>query len=277
MAEARAAEIGVQRIDGRELRVAHWRAKRKDGRPPLLFFNGIGANIELIAPLAGWMPERDILTFDMPGVGGSPEPTIPYRAWMMARAAAKLLDATGYETADVMGVSWGGAMAQQFAFQYPARTGRLVLAATSAGMLMVPGKVSSLAKMADPRRYTDPDFMRRNFQSLYGGNADGSDSHVSRIAPPSRRGYFYQLIAMLGWTSAPFLPFLKAETLVLMGDDDQVVPLVNGRILASLIPNARLHIIKGGGHLFLVSQAAQTIPAVQTFLDERRAPKRRAA
>jgi poly(3-hydroxyalkanoate) depolymerase len=277
MAEQRAAEIGIERVEGRQLRVAHWTARRKSSRPPLLFFNGIGANIELMAPLASWMPERDILTFDMPGVGGSPDPVVPYRAWMMARIAARLLDRRGYDRADVMGVSWGGAMAQQFALQHAPRVNRLVLVATSAGMLMVPGKISSLARMADPRRYVDADFMRRNFRALYGGSDDGSDGHISRIEPPSRRGYFYQLIAMLGWTSAPFLPLLKAETLVMMGDDDQVVPLVNGRILAGLIPNARLHIVKGGGHLFLVSRAQQVMPEIEAFLSERPARIRKAA
>jgi poly(3-hydroxyalkanoate) depolymerase len=277
MAERRVAQIGIERVDGRELRVAHWTARRKSSQPPLLFFNGIGANIELMAPLADWMPERDILTFDMPGVGGSPAPKLPYRAWMMARAAATLLDRRGYDIADVMGVSWGGAMAQQFALQHAPRVNRLVLVATSAGMLMVPGKISSLARMADPRRYTDPDFMRRNFRALYGGSEDGSDGHVSRIEPPSRRGYFYQLIAMLGWTSAPFLPLLRVPTLILMGDDDRVVPLVNGRILEALIPDARLVVVKGGGHLFLVSRARQIVPEIEAFLSERPARIRKAA
>lgn len=262
------AEISMETVDGRVIRVARWRARgRQRAALPLLFFNGIGANIELMAPLAARMPERDIVTFDMPGVGGSPEPQVPYRAWMMARIAGQLLDRLGYGKVDVMGVSWGGAMAQQFAFQCAGRVNHLVLAATSAGMLMVPGKLKSLAKMADPRRYIDPEFMRKNFQTLYGGSEDGSDGHIERIEPPSKRGYFYQLIAMLGWTSAPFLPFLSVRTLILMGDDDQIVPLVNGRILEALMPNARLEIIRGGGHLFLVSQADRTIPAIRAFLD----------
>jgi poly(3-hydroxyalkanoate) depolymerase len=273
-----APQFSEQTIDGRRVRVARWTADSgTQNRRPLLFFNGIGANIELMAPLADHLAARDIVTFDMPGIGGSPRPTVPYRAWMMARIADRLMSDFGYGDIDVMGVSWGGAMAQQFALQYPRRVHRLVLAATSAGMLMVPGKISSLAKMADPRRYIDPEFMRENFARLYGGDEDGSEGHVGRIVSPTKRGYLYQLMAMLGWTSAPFLPFLRVPTLILMGDDDQVVPLVNGRILEALIPDARLVVVKGGGHLFLVSRAQQVVPEIEAFLSERPAKPRQAA
>jgi poly(3-hydroxyalkanoate) depolymerase len=272
-----APEFSMLRAGGRSLRVAVWKAQGSasgHGRP-LLFFNGIGANIELMAPLADWFPDRDLITFDMPGVGGSPKATVPYRPWTMAWTAARLLDQLGYDVVDVMGVSWGGGLAQQFAFQFPKLTGRLVLAATSAGMIMVPGDLKSLSKMADPKRYVDPEFMRKNFEALYGGETTGADGHIGRISPPSRSGYLYQLIAMSGWTSVPFLPFVKAPTLVMMGDADRIVPLVNGKFLCALLPNARLEIIKDGGHLFLVSKASESAPVIREFLDEERAKVRR--
>jgi poly(3-hydroxyalkanoate) depolymerase len=260
-------EIEMKTIDGRTLRVARWRA-HGTGRTerPLLFFNGIGANIELIAPFAARLSNRDVVTFDMPGIGGSPEPTLPYRPWMMARIADKLMDDLGYDKIDVMGVSWGGGLAQQFAFQYGKRVEKLILAATSAGMVMVPGKMSALSKMADPRRYIDPSFMEKNFRTLYGGSTDGSDGHMSRIKAPSTKGYLYQLMAMAGWTSVAFLPFVTAKTLVMMGDSDNIVPIANGRILTTLMPHAELAVIKGGGHLFLVSQADETIAMIDAFL-----------
>lgn len=258
----------MRTIDGRTVRVARWKARKKPlAARPLLFFNGIGANIELIAPFAERLATRDVVTFDMPGVGGSPDPSVPYWPWMMAKIADQIMDDYGYDKIDVMGVSWGGAMAQQFALQYGSRVERLILAATSAGMLMVPGKLSALTKMADPRRYIDPDFMTKHFKTLYGGSTDGSGGHVSRIRPPSKSGYFNQLFAMLGWTSAPFLPLLSAKTMIMMGDEDAIVPLANGRILNALIGNSELAVIKGGGHLFLVAQADETIPMIDTFLD----------
>ncbi len=257
-------------VGGRPLRAAVWTAQAPAGRPagrPLLFFNGIGANIELMAPLADWLTDRDIITFDMPGIGGSPSPKFPYRPWTMALRSARLLDRLGYGgKVDVMGVSWGGGMAQQFAFQHPGRTGKLILAATAAGMVMVPGDPRVLSKMANPRRYIDSEYMLEHFEALY-GDSGGKDDHVSRLMPPSRTGYAYQLAAMAGWTSAPFLPFVKARTLVLMGEDDRIVPMINGKILAGLIPHARLEMVSGG-HLFLVSHPAQSVGLIKAFLAE---------
>jgi poly(3-hydroxyalkanoate) depolymerase len=242
-----------------------------------LFFNGIGANIEAMAPMAELLDDRDFITFDMPGIGGSPDPVVPYNALMMARIAALLLDRFEMPIVDVMGVSWGGAMAQQFALQNGARTNKLILVATSAGMLMVPGNPAALVKMADPRRYIDPDFMAKHFKTLYGGMVGNKAEHIGRITPPSKTGYFYQLMAMMGWTSAPFLPFMKTETLIMMGDDDQIVPLANGKFLNFLIPNSELFVVANGGHLFLLSHVEQSISAIRTFLDRNADAARKAA
>ncbi len=274
------AEIRMEDVGGRLLRVARWRAEHDEGHPPLLFFNGIGANIELVAPFARRLGHRDFIIFDMPGVGGSPDPVVPYNPFTMAATAAKLMEQLGYADGpwDVMGVSWGGALAQHFAMQYPKRVRRLILAATSAGWMMVPGKIGALSKMANPRRYVDPNFMADNFQTLYGGDLKGSGDHVRRLRPPSGIGYLYQLMAMVGWTSAPALPFLmKAETLIMMGDDDRIVPLANGKFLNGLIPNSRLHVVHGGGHLFLVSQADDCVSVITEFLDAPLAVDRAAA
>ena len=260
-------EYHVKKVDGRTLRVARWQAREGVSRHrPLLFFNGIGANIELMAPLPEHLNDREVITFDMPGVGESPDPVMPYRPWMIARIANQIVTDFGHDKVDVMGVSWGGGMAQQFALQYGSRTGQLVLAATSAGMLMVPGKLAALSKMADPRRYIDPEFMLKNFRTLYGGDTNGAGGHAGRIKPPSMMGYFNQLLAMAGWTSAPFLPFLSVPTLIMMGDDDQIVPLANGHILQMLIRGSKLEVIKGGGHLFMVNQADETMAVIRDFL-----------
>lgn len=236
----------------------------------MLFFNGIGANIETVAPLAEALDGRGFIMFDMPGIGGSPDPKIPYNTFTMARTTAKLLDYFGIDRVDVMGVSWGGAMAQHFALQHPGRTNRLILCATTAGMLMIPGNPAALKKMANPRRYVDAAFMQKNFQTLYGGalaDSPGKLDHIRRLKAPSPRGYFYQLIAMMGWTSAPVLPFMKKETLIMMGDDDQIVPLVNGKFLHKLIPNSELKVLEGGGHLFLLSHSDESVAAIREFLD----------
>ena len=265
------AQVSMEQVGGRTLRVATWRLGEPSEHLPVLFFNGIGANIEAVAPLAETLTERPFIMFDMPGVGESPDPVVPYNPFTMSWTAAKLLEKLGIDQVDVMGISWGGGMAQHFAMQHPGLTRRVVLIATSAGMLMVPGNAKALTKMANPRRYIDPDFMIKNFETLYGkglGNSPGKGGHMSRLKPPSPRGYMYQLLAMLGWTSAPALPFLlKQDTLIMMGDDDAIVPLANGKFLNLLIPNSELVIMEGGGHLFLLSHKEESVDAMRHFLD----------
>jgi poly(3-hydroxyalkanoate) depolymerase len=277
MTKSRAPTFSMETVDGRTLRVAVWRASKATAKLPILFFNGIGANIEAMAPMAELLDDRDFITFDMPGIGGSPDPVVPYNAILMARIAALLLDRFDMLIVDVMGVSWGGAMAQQFALQNTARTNKLILVATSAGMLMVPGNPASLVKMADPRRYIDPEFMAKHFKTLYGGMVGNKSEHIGRITPPSKTGYFYQLMAMMGWTSAPFLPFMKTETLIMMGDDDQIVPLANGKFLNFLIPNSELFVVANGGHLFLLSHVEESIAKIRAFLDRDADGARKAA
>ena len=124
------AEFSMETIGGRTLRVARWRWNQPSEHLPILFFNGIGANIEAVAPLAEALTERPFIMFDMPGTGESPDPVVPYTPFTMSWTASQILDQLGLGTVDVMGVSWGGAMAQHFALQHPRRTRRLVSAAT---------------------------------------------------------------------------------------------------------------------------------------------------
>ena len=269
MSEGSKPKITMQDVDGVVLRTAFWTATKPSGKRALLFFNGIGANLELTERLGDMFPDRDIITFDVPGVGKSPVTQWPYRPWMLARWTRKLLDQFGIDQVDVMGVSWGGALAQQFAFQYRQRVGRLILCATTAGMTMIPGKPASLSKMMDARRYTDPNFMRDNFATLYGDAADeAAGGHIDNLMSPDPKGYIYQLLAFLGWTSLPFIRFMRMPALIIMGDKDSIVPLANGHILNTALPNSRMEVIEGGGHLFLVTRAAETAEIISDFLNE---------
>lgn len=267
-------ELGFVTVGLQKLRTGIWRG-RGLGRP-LLFFNGIGANLEIAQPLAEALPDRDVVTFDLPGVGGSPGPAAPYRPWWVAHAAKKILLHYGYDRPiDVMGVSWGGGAAQQFAFQYQKRVNRLVLCATSPGALMVPGKIEALSKMADPKRYMDRDFLAKNFKTLYGDEPEGASQFAARMTPPSRSGYVYQLMAMMGWSSLPFLPLLPHETLILAGGRDHIVPLANAKILQFMLRKSELHVVEDGGHLFVLSKAQAVLPVLKSFLDRPVARSRR--
>ena len=254
-------------INGQVLQVAV-----KHGRgsgPPLLLFNGIGANWELARPFLEALTRTTAIIFDVPGVGGSPRSMLPYRPSTLARLAAALVAELGYTEIDVAGVSWGGGIAQQFAHQYPKLCRRLVLAATAPGVTMVPGGPSVLWKMLTPRRYTDKNYMNRIAADLYGGAFRNDPSLIGRHAATMHGtrnlGYFYQLLAIAGWTSLPWLWSLPQPTLVLMGRDDPLVPPINGHILKALIPNAELHMIDDG-HLFIVTQPAETAALIEVFL-----------
>ena len=238
--------------------------------PPLVIFNGIGANLELVAPFVDALDDVTVVIFDVPGIGGSPLPRFPYRFSTLCVLTDQLMSQLGHPGPfDVLGVSWGGALAQQFAHLYPSRCRRLVLAATSPGVIMVPAKPSVLSKLIGPRRYTDPAYLKTIGAEIYGGayRRDPSllEAHSQHIQPPRGLGYIYQLLAATGWTSLPWLGSLHQRTLVMHGDDDPIVPLVNARILSSQIRRATLEVIDDG-HLFLITRAKDVGPRIRAFL-----------
>ena len=155
------------------------------GAPPPLIFNGVGANFELLAPFVSAMHGMEIVAFDVPGVGGSPAPLWPYRFSTPAAVAGRLLQQLGYAgSVDVLGLSWSGALAQQFAHQYPARCRRLVLAATSPGAVMVPGKFSVPLRLLSPRRYRDPSFLQAVGGQLFWRRVSPQPRAAARACPP---------------------------------------------------------------------------------------------
>jgi poly(3-hydroxyalkanoate) depolymerase len=239
--------------------------------PPLVMCNGIGASLELLEPFVDALdPRIEVVTFDVPGAGGSPTPRLPYNFPMLAWFLARLLDQLGYDEFDILGISWGGGLAQQVAFQHRRRCRRLVLVSTATGSLMVPASPLVLRKMVTTRRYRDPDYARSIAAHLYGGRLREEPDlartvlHAhSRVG--SRRGYLFQLLAGVGWTSLPALPFIRQPTLILAGSDDPIIPLVNARIMARLLPDATLHVYDDG-HLGLITQAHELAPVVTEFL-----------
>ena len=260
--------VRMMEAHGQWLRVAV-HAPHDARRRPLLLFNGIGANLELALPFMKAIRGRATVIFDIPGVGGSPLSTLPYRPSTIARMAREVMRQLGHHEHDVSGVSWGGGMAQQYARQYKRVCRRLVLVATSAGWTMVPGKPNVLSKMANPRRYTEPGYMRSIAADIYGGDFrdDGQAiaPHISGMKPVTGRAYLYQLMCMTGWTSLPWLWRLKMPTLVMAGTDDPLIPVANARLLARAIPNARLHLVDNG-HLFMVTRPDESAATVEAFL-----------
>jgi len=266
---AAAERMRILTIGGRAMRVAV--REGNPGWPPLLLCNGIGASLELLQPFVDALdPRRPVIRFDMPGIGGSPAPVIPYHLGTLAPLLTGLLDRLGYQQVDVLGISWGGGLAQQFALSRPDRVRRLVLVATGPGALMVPGGPRVLLRMLSPRRHRDPGHAVRIAGELYGGSAR-KDPALARdllhatARSGATRGYYYQLLSGFGWTSLPLLPRLRAPALILAGDDDPIIPLVNARIMHRLIPRSQLHIYHGG-HLELATDTERIAPVVEAFL-----------
>lgn len=253
-------------VYGQRLKVAIRRGA--GSRVPLLLMNGIGANLELLQPFVDELdPGLEVIRFDVPGVGGSPTPLLPYRFPALSFLIGRMLDQLGYDRVDVLGISWGGALAQQFGLQHPRRCRRLVLVSTGTGALMVPGNPAVLAKLATPRRYTDPGYMESIASAIYGGEIPPNTARdfAGKLRSGGSRGYYYQMLSGAGWTSLPFLPCLRQRTLVVGGDDDHLVPVINAKIQHNLIPRSQLHVFHGG-HLGLVLQAKELGPVIDSFL-----------
>lgn len=205
----------------------------------------------------------------MPGVGHSPATHLPYAPWMVSRWTQQILDRLGLDQIDVVGLSWGGAVAQQFTAQYRDRVRHLILCATSLGVTMVPGIPASLSRLSDARAYSDPDIMRENFVRLYSRACDPEAEKFTRnLIMPHPLGLSYQVLAFMGWSSLPIAHLLDAPTLVLLGGKDIIVPPSNGHLFKQAIPHAELFTIPDAKHLFFVSRAKEVSKIIQQFSDD---------
>ena len=247
-------------VGGRSLRVAI-RPGTGTG-PPLLLCNGVGMRLEALRPFVDALdPAIEVIRFDAPGVGGSELPILPYRFTTLALLLREMLANLGHQQADVLGISWGGGLAQQFALLNPRLCRRLILVATATGpQTMVPPNPLPPVKALLLRRWGD----------VWGGSAKTDPDalaravHKARISPLSL-GFLFQHAAALGFTTLPLLPFIRQRTLVLTGDDDPIIPVANGRILAAGIPHATLHVYHGG-HVELVTRPGLLTPLITSFL-----------
>ncbi|MCA0157593.1 poly(3-hydroxyalkanoate) depolymerase [Tsukamurella sp. M9C] len=238
---------------------------------PLVLCNGIGASLEVLDPFVDALdPQRPVLRFDVPGTGESPTSILPYGFPYLAWVLGRVLDELDIGVVDVLGLSWGGALAQQFAFQNPMRCRRLILVSTGTGAIMVPGNPLVLARMVTPRRFKDPEYGAQIAGELYGGSVreDGqevADLFIRQLHAGSKMGYLHQLLAGAVWTSIFALPAIRQKTLLVFGEDDPIIPMINGKIFKKLMPRATLH-AHDGGHVDLVARADQLAPVIEDFL-----------
>ena len=242
-AQRRGDQMRTVTVRGRSLRVAvrggspRW--------PPLLLCNGIGASLELLQPFVDALdPRREVIRFDMPGIGGSPPPVVPYHLWTLAPLLSGLLDQLGHPAGRCPGHVVGRRPGAAIRRAMPVTVRRLVLVATSPGALMVPGHPRALLRMLTPRRHHGHGYAPGIAGELYGGSVR-DDPLLARellhatTRPITTRGYHYQLVATAGWTSLPLLPLVRKPTLILAGDDDPIIPLAQCADLAPPDPAKR--------------------------------------
>lgn len=243
---------------------------------PLLLISGLGSHLGMWAPFAAEFPKRRIIRFDMPGTGLSSTPLYPISIASLAQLTVAVLDHCATPQADVIGFSYGGAVAQQVAYDHPQRVRRLVLAATTCGVGGIPGSIAAMTAIATPLRFYSLPYFEQVAAALYGG-ATGRDTDARneqmRIRnhgpPPSSYGYAMQMLGANGWSSLPFLSAIPHETLIISGDDDPLVPVENPRILADRIPRARLKIVERAGHLLLWDDAVNVAAHIRSFINDR--------
>jgi poly(3-hydroxyoctanoate) depolymerase len=240
---------------------------------PLLLYSGIFGEVRLWQGLLPYLPGFRTIAFDPPGIGRSQRPPYPLSMWSLARLGTAVLDEFSVGSAHVLGASFGGAVAQQMAFSHPRRVRRLVLVSTSFGGFAMPGKPQALWHFIHPRGYHH-ERLERVAGAMFGGRLRTEPQLVRTMhlrRPPDTLAALYRMAGLIGWSSLPWLWAISQPTLIIAGDDDPITPHVNHRVMAALIPRARLHTITGGGHLALLDSAHQVGPVITSFLHEDRA------
>ena len=216
-----------------------------------------------------------VLAFDQRGQGQTDKPDIPYSMAMYAHDAAGLMEATGFSPAMVMGVSFGGMVAQELVLLHPEKVHILVLCCSSSG-----GAGGSSADfqavLTNPHRSPDENIRahmalhdrRRTLEYM----ASHPDEIQGLLVQYKRRLEEFPLdpvgsarlhAARRSHNTYPRLEQIKVPTLVLGGKYDGQAPPENQELLAAAIPGAKLHLFEGG-HQFL---SQDRVAAYGTIID----------
>jgi 3-oxoadipate enol-lactonase len=239
--------------------------------PPLLLVHGLGYARWGWEPVVDGLAERfRLCLFDNRGIGESDIPPGPYTARAMAEDAVGVLDAAGLERAHVLGTSLGGMVAQELAIGWPERVDRLALVCTTTGVHGFPMPEETVRLFASAATLPHEEAMRRFVENALAPDADAAlvDRIVERrLANPfDLEGWRSQAGAGMSFDSLDRLGEIGAATLVLHGTADAVIDVRNSELLAQRIPDARLEVFDGGGHLFMWEQPERFVEVVTEFL-----------
>lgn len=250
---------------------------------------GDGAPVVLIPGFAAgrwiWFKQTEelsrsfrVVIFDPRGVAASDKPEGAQTITLLADDIAHLLQTIGVESAHIVGASFGGFVAQEFALKYPAMTRKLVLCCTSfGGPNHVVPTPETLQALASTKGLNSEERMRANLLLAFTPEyvrtqTDEVDRivHLRATNDVPEHIYLSQLQAAMSFNAESRLQGIKSPTLVLSGDADVIVPVQNSRNLAEKIPGAKLQIIEGGSHTFFIEQAPEFNNILINFLLDQR-------
>ena len=214
------------------------------------------------------------ITFDPPGIGPSPYCERPAEMRFIAEDIAALLQSLEIKQAHILGASFGGFVAQEFALTYPEMTRTLNLCCTSfGGPNHVHPSMEILGAVTSDNGFNTEARIRRLLMPAFSpGFALNQPDQVNALVdrrlenPVDERAYRWQLMAAMAFNTESRIPDLRIPTLVISGDSDQIVPPQNSRNLAARIPDAQLSLIKGGSHLFFLEQPREFNAVLEKFL-----------
>lgn len=251
---------------------------RGEGEPLVLvpgFGNGLWIWFKQVEDLAR---RFRVITFDPRGVARSEGRDEPFTIADLADDVAALLGALGLWGAHVVGASFGGFVAQEFALKFPGMTRSLVLACTGyGGAGHVPPSPETLAAIASTKGLNTEERVRENlllaFSPDYLRSEAGEVEHAIGLRaenPVPEYVYQRQLQAAVAFDASRRVGGIQAPTLVVTGDADVIVPPENSRNLAAAIPGAELVIVEGGSHTFFIERAAEFNRLVAAFIERTR-------
>jgi pimeloyl-ACP methyl ester carboxylesterase len=238
---------------------------------PVLLVMGLGYTAHMWYRMRPrWAAQYRTVAFDNRGVGRSDVPPGPYSIALMASDAAAVLDAAGLNSAQVLGVSMGGMIAQEFALLYPQRVRSLILGCTAPGGPSALRAEPAAIELLKARNMTPDQMAEAAVQFIYDPATPRArideDLAVRRPWFPRPEGYVAQLQAIFAWEAYSRLPQITAPTLVIHGESDRLVPPGNGKLIAERIPGAKLLTIPRASHLFITDQPEAAERATLEFL-----------
>jgi 3-oxoadipate enol-lactonase len=238
--------------------------------PPLLLIQGLGYGRWAWEPIVPGLAARHrVVVFDNRGIGDSDKPEGPYTAAAMAGDALQVLDEAGIDRAHVLGASLGGMIAQELAVAAPERVDKLVLCCTTpGGPTAAPMPEVTMRLFAEAPSLPPEVALRRFIENALGDDppAELVDELFARRAanPPDPAGWQSQAAAGMGFQGVDDV--IRAPTLILSGTADNVVDHRNAALLASRIPDARVQLLEGCGHLFFWEQPDESVRILNDFL-----------